>query len=88
MLNTYFDALSNRSKATEAKSSNSWGMGSLAVFPPSHEKACSDLLNSIRGAQNNMIAVNKQNLELGRPELNYGIGVHVGDVMYGNIGPC
>ena len=33
-----------------------------------------------------MIALNEKNSETGRAPLNYGIGVHVGDVMYGNIG--
>jgi len=33
-----------------------------------------------------MIALNEKNGETGRESLNYGIGVHVGDVMYGNIG--
>ena len=33
-----------------------------------------------------MIALNERNSEAGRAPLNYGIGVHVGDVMYGNIG--
>ena len=28
----------------------------------------------------------RSNSETGRAPLNYGIGVHVGDVMYGNIG--
>jgi adenylate cyclase len=33
-----------------------------------------------------MIALNESNGAAGRVSLNYGIGVHVGDVMYGNIG--
>jgi adenylate cyclase len=33
-----------------------------------------------------MIALNEKNSETGRAPLKYGIGVHVGDVMYGNIG--
>jgi adenylate cyclase len=33
-----------------------------------------------------MTALNQKNGETGRAPLNYGIGVHVGDVMYGNIG--
>jgi adenylate cyclase len=86
MLNTYFDAISEPIESNGGEILKFLGDGLLAVFPLSHEKACSNLLNSIRAAQNNMIAVNKQNSELGRPELNYGIGVHVGDVMYGNIG--
>jgi adenylate cyclase len=33
-----------------------------------------------------MTALNQRNGATGRAPLNYGIGVHVGDVMYGNIG--
>jgi adenylate cyclase len=33
-----------------------------------------------------MAALNEKNKETGRMPLNYGIGVHVGDVMFGNIG--
>ena len=33
-----------------------------------------------------MIALNQKNGDNGRVALNYGVGVHVGDVMYGNIG--
>lgn len=33
-----------------------------------------------------MTTLNERNKEAGRAPLNYGIGVHVGDVMYGNIG--
>jgi hypothetical protein len=33
-----------------------------------------------------MIALNERNGKTGRAPLNYGIGIHVGDVMYGNIG--
>jgi adenylate cyclase len=37
-------------------------------------------------AREAMAALNVKNRELSRAALNYGIGVHVGDVMYGNIG--
>jgi len=33
-----------------------------------------------------MAALNERNNGTGRAPMNYGIGVHVGDVMYGNIG--
>jgi class 3 adenylate cyclase len=34
-------------------------------------------------ARQAMVALNEKNSETGRAPLNYGIGVHVGDVMYG-----
>lgn len=60
--------------------------GLLAIFPLSNPTACSDLLRAIGEAQTALAGLNKQNLSAGRAALSYGIGVHVGDVMYGNIG--
>jgi adenylate cyclase len=37
-------------------------------------------------ARKAMTALNERNNGTGRAPMNYGIGVHVGDVMYGNIG--
>jgi adenylate cyclase len=37
-------------------------------------------------ARQAMVALNERNSDTGRAPMNYGIGVHVGDVMYGNIG--
>ena len=37
-------------------------------------------------ARQAMAALSEKNSMMGRAPMNYGIGVHVGDVMYGNIG--
>jgi adenylate cyclase len=37
-------------------------------------------------ARQAIAALNERKNEAGRETLNYGIGLHVGDVMYGNIG--
>jgi adenylate cyclase len=37
-------------------------------------------------ARQAIAALNEKNSKTSRAPLNYGIGVHVGDVMYGNIG--
>src|SRR5271170_2872276 len=62
------------------------GDGLLAIFPLSQPSACANLLHAVTEARQAMVALNKKNSETGRAPLNYGIGVHVGDVMYGNIG--
>ena len=62
------------------------GDGLLAIFPLSQPSACANLLRAVAEARQAMIAMNEKNSEAGREPLNYGIGVHVGDVMYGNIG--
>jgi adenylate cyclase len=62
------------------------GDGLLAIFPLSQPTACANLLHAVAEARQAMIALNERNGETGRAPLKYGIGVHVGDVMYGNIG--
>jgi adenylate cyclase len=62
------------------------GDGLLAIFPLDRPSACANLLHAVAEARQAMAALNKSNGETGRAPLNYGIGVHVGDVMYGNIG--
>src|SRR6185437_13754505 len=52
----------------------------------SQPQACANLLHAVTEARQAMMALNEKNNETGRAPLNYGIGVHVGDVMYGNIG--
>jgi adenylate cyclase len=58
----------------------------LAIFPLSNPTACADLLKAIGEAQSAMTTLNKEHIRVGRAALEYGIGVHAGDVMYGNIG--
>ena len=62
------------------------GDGLLAIFPLSNPTACGDLLRAIGEAQAALARLNEQNLSAGRDALGYGIGVHAGEVMYGNIG--
>ena len=62
------------------------GDGLLAIFPLSQPSACANLLHAVSEARQAVVALNEKNRETGREPLNYGIGVHVGDVMYGNIG--
>ena len=62
------------------------GDGLLAIFPLSDPDACTKLLHAVTDARRAMTEFNANNGENGRAPLNYGVGVHVGDVMYGNIG--
>lgn len=62
------------------------GDGLLAIFPLSQSSACTNLRRAVAEARQAMVALNKKNSETGCAPLNYGIGVHVGVVMYGNVG--
>src|SRR3954454_20628605 len=86
LLNGYFDAMSEPVAKHGGEILKFIGDGLLAIFPPSEPQACANLLRAVSEARQAMIALNEKNSETGRAPLNYGIGVHVGDVMYGNIG--
>jgi adenylate cyclase len=86
LLNAYFDMMSEPIARHGGEILKFIGDGLLAIFPLSQPSACANLLRAVAEARQAMIAMNEKNSEAGREPLNYGIGVHVGDVMYGNIG--
>ncbi|OAF15641.1 adenylate cyclase [Bradyrhizobium centrolobii] len=86
LLNDYFDAMSEPIARHGGEILKFIGDGLLAIFPLSQPTACSNLLHAVTEARQAMSALNERNNGTGRAPLNYGIGVHVGDVMYGNIG--
>jgi adenylate cyclase len=86
LLNGYFDAMSEPIARHGGEILKFIGDGLLAIFPLDQPHACANLLRAVAEARQAMAALNEKNAETGRAPLNYGIGVHVGDVMYGNIG--
>ena len=86
LLNDYFDAMSEPIARHGGEILKFIGDGLLAIFPLSQPDACASLLHAVTEARQAMAALNERNRGTGRVPLNYGIGVHVGDVMYGNIG--
>ncbi|MGY4280907.1 adenylate cyclase [Bradyrhizobium sp. LM2.7] len=86
LLNDYFDAMSEPIARHGGEILKFIGDGLLAIFPLSQPNACANLLHAVTEARQAMIALNERNSATSRAPLNYGIGVHVGDVMYGNIG--
>ncbi len=86
MLNAFFDAISEPIERNGGEILKFLGDGLLAVFPLEYGDACCKLLASIKDARRNMNELNAKLRGAGKPQLNYGVGVHLGDVMYGNIG--
>jgi adenylate cyclase len=86
LLNGYFDAMSEPIVRHGGEILKFIGDGLLAIFPLSQPSACANLLRAVAEARQAMTALNESNSGTGRAPLNYGIGAHVGDVMYGNIG--
>lgn len=86
MLNGYFDAMSEPIERHGGEILKFMGDGLLAVFRLEDPDACGRLLRAIDEARIAMEALNFEHERHGRSILRYGMGVHVGDVMYGNIG--
>ncbi|TBY67101.1 adenylate/guanylate cyclase domain-containing protein [Rhizobium leguminosarum bv. viciae] len=86
LLNSYFDAVSDPIEQKGGEILKFMGDGLLAIFPLSNPQACESLLAAVTEARANMSAMNDLHVQKGHPALRYGMGVHVGDVMYGNIG--
>jgi len=85
LLNGYFDAMSEPIARHGGEILKFIGDGLLAIFPLSQPSACANLLHAVTEARQAMRELNDRNSETGRAPLNYGIGVHVGDVMCGKI---
>ena len=86
LLNDYFDAVSEPIARHGGEILKFMGDGLLAIFPLSEPSACVDLLHAVTEARQAMAALNEKRRATGGEPLNFGVGVHVGDVMYGNIG--
>lgn len=86
LLNGYFDAMSEPIEKYGGEILKFMGDGLLAIFPLSNPEASRNLMRAISEAQDAMVALNIENVKNGHDPLGYGIGVHIGDVMYGNIG--
>jgi adenylate cyclase len=86
VLNSFFDALCEPIEKRGGEILKFMGDGLLAIFPLSDPAACANLLDAIEEGLNNIVALNQANSLKGKPLLRHGVGVHVGDVMYGNIG--
>ncbi|MGV7218075.1 adenylate/guanylate cyclase domain-containing protein [Bradyrhizobium sp. UFLA05-112] len=86
LLNDYFDAMSEPIVRHGGEILKFIGDGLLAIFPLSQPSAGANLLRAVSEARQAMAVLNENNSVTGRAPLHYGIGAHVGDVMYGNIG--
>ena len=58
----------------------------LAIFPLADEAACANALDAAIQAQESLHALDRDQSATGASPLAVGIALHVGEVMYGNIG--
>ena len=85
-LNDYFDRMATPVKHHGGEILKFIGDAMLAVFPLDTDRACERALSAATDARAAMRRWNSERLERGEEALNFGIALHTGDVMYGNIG--
>lgn len=94
LLNDYFECLGGAVLINGGEILRFIGDAALAIFPISKDgaggyslqEACSRAVKSAQDAVERMAALNARYRNLGRSPVGFGIGMHVGEVMYGNIG--
>jgi adenylate cyclase len=89
LLNAHFERLAAPIKAFGGEVLKFMGDGLLAIFPiepAGASLACDRALKAARGARAGMAALNGERKAIGESPLEFGLALHLGDVMYGNIG--
>src|SRR3984957_1871508 len=65
------------------------GDGLLAIFPVAskgEEAACDAALAAVRAARDGMARLDAERVKSNLPPMPFGVGLHLGQVVYGNIG--
>jgi class 3 adenylate cyclase/uncharacterized protein (DUF427 family) len=91
LLNSYFDSVAGAVIDHGGEVLKFIGDSVLAIFaiddPDRKEpEACARALAAANAASRQFAAVNEQRAADGAPALNFGIGLHRGDLTYGNVG--
>lgn len=86
LLNDYFDVMAGAVEAHDGEILKFIGDGMLAMFRLETDAACWRAVAAARTARAGMAALNARRAEAGLAMLGYGIALHMGEVMYGNIG--
>ena len=88
LLDAYFEACARPIEDREGEILKFIGDGLLAIFAvgddPRH--ACATALEAARGMFDGLAELNARRASLDQPAIRCGIGLHVGDVQYGNVG--
>jgi adenylate cyclase len=88
ILNCYFGPMCDAVEASGGEVLKFIGDSVLAIFPIEVEEAaaCHRALAAAQTAQATIAAENIRRAAYRAPQIHYGLALHVGDVMYGNIG--
>lgn len=90
-LNDYFEACAGAVLANGGEVSNFIGDAVLAIFsipegPVNEKQACERAFAASIEAESRLATINERRKESDDPPLRFGLGLHVGDVLFGNIG--
>jgi adenylate cyclase len=89
LLNDYFEAVLGPVEARRGEILRFIGDAALAIFPIGNDPAaiaCANALAAAREAMARMDELNRRRKAEGQRSLRFGIGLHLGLVLYGNIG--
>ncbi len=90
LLDDYFDAMVSPLEERRGEVLKFMGDGVLAIFPAEDDEdfapASLRALDAATDALRRLAAVNETRRGTGRIELRTGIGLHLGEVIYGNVG--
>lgn len=92
LLNDYFETLSAPFTAAGGEILKFVGDAILAILPiegdgeEAPREACEKALLAAHDAITGLARVNDSRREAGKPEINAGMALHVGEALYGNIG--
>lgn len=90
-LNEFFDAVATPFNRDGGEILSFLGDGFLAVYPCARQKPGSQIatraaMNAARSAVMRMSELNRIRKKRGLAAINFGIGLHIGNVMFGNVG--
>jgi adenylate cyclase len=85
-LNRFFDCMAGPVEQHGGEILKFIGDAMLAIFPLEAERACWRAVQAAIDARKAMAQLNEERRAAGQPALGFGIALHVGEVMYGNIG--
>ena len=88
-LDAWFDRIAGAVHAFGGEVLKFMGDGVLAIFPvqgPSAETACEAALNAVAAATSGMAHLDAARGREGLPPLPFGVALHVGEMVWGNIG--
>ena len=89
LLNAYFDVLAEPVQAHGGQILKFLGDGFLATFDLSgsdRKAVCASALDAAAALRAGVAAFNQERGEAGLPTLEVGLALHVGEVLYGNVG--